>query len=98
LKPKSQKTIEKIEQMLSDLKINQASPSKTVAPISQQFSNSDSTSSHNSTDNDIKILEIFFGKVDLEPRLQRIYNKSKTVNFSKNWYSKPTPLDLQFEE
>jgi hypothetical protein len=40
----------------------------------------------------------FFGKVDLEPKLQRIFDKSKPINFSKNWHSKPTPLDLQFEE
>jgi hypothetical protein len=92
LKPKSQKTIEKIEQMLSDLKINQASSSKTVSPMSLQFSDFDST------DNDIRVLENFLEKVDLEPKLQRIYDKSKTVNFSKNWYSRPTPLDLQFEE
>jgi hypothetical protein len=47
---------------------------------------------------DIKILEENFEKVDLEPKLQRIFDKSKPVNFSKNWYSRPTPLDLQFEE
>jgi hypothetical protein len=84
--------------MLSDLKIGQASSSKTITPISQQFSDSDSTSSHDSTDYDIRVLDENFGKVDLEPKLQRIFDKSKPINFSKNWYSKPTPLDLQFEE
>jgi hypothetical protein len=98
LKPKSQKTIEKIEQILYDLKINQASSSKTVAPISQQFFDFDSTSSHNSTDNDIRVLKKDFEKIDLDLKLQRIYDKSKIVNFSKNWYSRPTPPDLQFEE
>jgi hypothetical protein len=48
LKPKSQKNIEKIEEMLSELKISQASSSKTITPISQQFSNSDSISFHDS--------------------------------------------------
>ena len=37
LKPKSQKNVEKIEQMLSNLKISQATTSKTVSPISQQL-------------------------------------------------------------
>jgi hypothetical protein len=97
LKPRFAKTLEKIETMLYDLKINQASSSKSIKPITQRFSDSES-SKNDSTDSDIKILEIFFGKVDLEPKLQRIYDKSKTVNFSKNWYSRPTPLDLQFEE
>ena len=44
------------------------------------------------------MLEENFGKVDLEPKLQRIFDKSKPVNFSKNWYSKLTPPDLQFEK
>jgi hypothetical protein len=48
LKPKSQKNIEKIEEMLSELKISQASSSKTITPISQQFSDSDSISFHDS--------------------------------------------------
>jgi hypothetical protein len=34
LKPKSQKNIEKFEEMLSELKIGQASTSKTITPIS----------------------------------------------------------------
>ena len=57
LKSKSQKNIEKIEQMLSNLKIAQVNTSKTISPISQQFSDYDSTSSHDSPDFDIKILE-----------------------------------------
>jgi hypothetical protein len=34
----------------------------------------------------------------LEPKLQRIFDNSNLVNFAKNWYSRPTPPDLQFEE
>jgi hypothetical protein len=39
-----------------------------------------------------------FGKEDLEPKVQRIYDKSKFVGFTKKWFSRPTPPDLQFEE
>ena len=46
----------------------------------------------------LKYLKFFFEKIDLEPKLQRIFDKSKTVNFSKNWYPRPTPPDMQFEE
>jgi hypothetical protein len=95
----------KIEEMIAELKVSQASPttppassSKTITPISQQFSDTDSVSSHDSTDSDIRILEENFGKVNLEPKLERIFNDSKPVNFAKNWYSRPTPPDLQFEE
>jgi hypothetical protein len=98
LKPKSQKNIEKIEQMLSKLKIGQASSSKTITPIFQRFSDSDSISSNNSTNSDIRTLEKNFGKTDLEPKLQRIFDNSKPFNITKNWYSRPTPPDLQFEE
>ena len=52
-KTNSEKNIEKVEKMLSDLKIEQpriSNPFKTVLPISQQFSNLDSTPSHDSTD------------------------------------------------
>jgi hypothetical protein len=98
LKPKSQKTIEKIEQMLSGSKISQASSSKTISPISQHLTGFDSTSSYDSTDFEIRMLERNFEKINLELKLQRIYDKSKPVSLSKNWYSRPTPPDLQFEE
>jgi uncharacterized protein YrzB (UPF0473 family) len=84
--------------MLSELKIGQASSSKIITPISQQFFDSDSISSHNSTDSNIKILEENFGKINLEPKLQIFFDKSKLVNFAKNWYSRPTPPNLQFNE
>jgi hypothetical protein len=48
------------------------------------MSDSDSSASHDSTDSNIKLLEIFFGKVDLKPKVQRIYDKSKTIGFTKN--------------
>jgi hypothetical protein len=87
-----------MEQMLSDLKIGQASSSKSTAAISKQFSDSASTSSHESSNSDIRVLEENFGKINLEPKLQRIYDKSKPVSLSKNWYSRSTPPNLQFEE
>jgi hypothetical protein len=98
LKPKSKKNIEKTEEMLSELKISQASSLKTITPISQQFCDSDSISSHDSTNSDIRVLEIFFGKIDLEPKLQRIFDNSKPFNIAKNWYSRPTPPDLNLKK
>jgi hypothetical protein len=53
--------------------------------------------SNSSTSNDIKILEEKFGKIGVSPKLQRIF-KTIPVNLTKNWYNKPTPPDLQFEE
>jgi hypothetical protein len=98
LKPRSTKTLEKVESMLSDLKINQPQSSKRITPLTRQMSDSDSSVSHDLTNSDIKLLEKNFGKEDLDPKVQRIYDKSKTVGFTKNWYSRPSPPDLQFEE
>jgi hypothetical protein len=57
----------------------------------------DSSASNSSTDEDIKILEENFGKIETSPKIQRIF-KSKPVNLTKNWYNESTPLDLQYEE
>jgi hypothetical protein len=64
---------------------------------SEKSEESDSSIPNSSTDEEIKILDIFFGKTDVSPTLQRIF-KTKPVNLTKNWYNKPTPLELQFEE
>jgi hypothetical protein len=64
---------------------------------SENNEESDSSEFDSSTDDDIKILEENFGKINVSPKLQRIF-KSKPVNLTKNWYNKPTPPDLQFEE
>jgi hypothetical protein len=81
LKPRSTKTLEKIESMLSDLKINQSGSSKRISPLTNQMTDSDF--SHDSIDFDIRLLEKNFGKEDLEPKVQRIYDKSKSVGFTK---------------
>jgi hypothetical protein len=73
LKTNSQKNIEKIEKMLFELKINRASTSIIHQKKTSDFSDTDFISSHNSTSLDIKILEENFGKINLEPKLQRIF-------------------------
>ena len=32
------------------------------------------------------------------PEIKRFVGNSKPMSFTKNWYSKPTPPDMQFEE
>ena len=32
------------------------------------------------------------------PEIKRFVGNPKPMSFTKNWYSKPTPLDMQFEE
>jgi hypothetical protein len=64
---------------------------------SEKSEESDSSASNSSTDEDIKILEKKFGKIETSPKVQRIF-KSRPVNLTKNWYNKPIPPDLQYEE
>jgi hypothetical protein len=64
---------------------------------SEKSEESDYSASDSSTDEDIKILEKNFGKIETSPKVQRIF-KSRPVNLTKNWYNKPTPPDLQYEE
>ena len=32
------------------------------------------------------------------PKIKRFVGNSKPISFTKNWYSRPTPPDMQFEE
>jgi hypothetical protein len=64
---------------------------------SENSEESSSSESDSSIDEDIKILEENFGKINVSPKLQRIF-KSKPVNLAKNWYNKLTPPNLQYEE
>jgi len=53
---------------------------------------SNSNESDSSTDDDIRILEENFGKINVSPKLQKKF-KTKPINLTKNWYNKPTPSD-----
>ena len=99
LKTNKTKTNEKIDQMLKELtkiKTKKGEPSlvnvlhknEEVIVNTCSSSNSETTSVE-----EINKLEKSFGK------LQRITNKkSNPTSFTKNWYPRPTPLDMQFEE
>jgi hypothetical protein len=96
LKTNNQQAIEKIDKMLSEVKLKiDLSRSACAIKYGKEVSNeSDSKSSNSFTDSDIKILEENFGKIDFSPKLRRIFEKTKPVNLTKNWYSKPTPPNL----
>ena len=92
LKTSQAKTIEKVEQMLSDLKIKteQNTSTSTAYAISRKekeivFDESTDSDSSSSTSN----------KTDLElPKVKRFVGKPNPMSFTKNWYSKPTPHDM----
>ncbi|KAL4645013.1 hypothetical protein ACB092_02G205600 [Castanea dentata] len=94
-------TVEKIEKMLADLKVKteQTSTSRSAACaisrnekeiVSDDDTNSDSLSSKSSKN-------AFDDGISL-PEIKRFVGKPNPTTFTKNWYSKPTPPDVQFEE
>ena len=98
LKTNKTKTNEKIDQMLKELtkiktekgeplSINVLHKNEEVTVNTCSSSNSETTS-----DEEINKFEKSFG------RLQRITNKKPNpTSFTKNWYPRPTPPDMQFE-
>ena len=95
LKTSKTKTSEKIDQMLKELNKVKGEPS-TINVINKNDEVTVETCSSNSettSDEEIDKLEKAFGKH------QRITNKKPNpTTFTKNWYPRPTPTDMQFEE
>jgi hypothetical protein len=94
LKTSQTKTREKIDQMLKELNKVKGEPS-TINVINKNDEVNNETCSSNSettSNEEIDKLEKAFGK------LQRITNKKPNpTTFTKNWYPRPTPSDMQFE-
>ena len=107
LKTAQAKTIEKVEKVLSDLQkiktehnssstsIARAITSKGKEVVKTKDSNSDSSSSSPTDFQKSKSI----GKLILDmPEVKRFVGKPNPMTFTKNWYSKPTLLGMQFEE
>ena len=86
-----------VDKMLSDLKVKTEGTSRNTACtiskngkeiVSDEHIDSDTISSVSTK----KILYI-----DL-PEIKRFVGNPKPMSFTKNWYSRPTPPDMQFEE
>jgi len=94
--------VEKIEEMLKDLvKAKQEHPSSsntlsvTKIPESSESSSETKSSSESDSDENIRKVEKAFSALELN----RIHKpKFSPTSFTKNWYPKPTPPDIQFEE
>ena len=96
-KTSQSKMLEVVDKMLSDLKVKTEGTSKSTACtiskngkeiVSDEHTDSDTVSSvsaKNIFDNDLLEIKRFIGN-------------PKPMSFTKNWYSRPTPPDMQFEE
>jgi hypothetical protein len=96
------KSVEKIEEMLKELvKAKQEQPSSSntvaVAIIPESSENSSETKSTSESDSNDNIRNIEKALSSLE--LKRIHKpKFPPTSLTKNWYPKPTPPDIKFEE
>ena len=89
------KTLEIVEKMLSDLKVKtKGTSTSATCTISRNEKESISKSKSESLSS-VSVKKIFDDDL---PEIKRFFGNSKLMPFTKNWYSKPTPLDMQFEE
>jgi hypothetical protein len=88
----SSRPVQRIEQMLKDL----AESSKTIKVVSFPQSSDTETSSGSDSDTEIDKIEKAFSNLEL----RRIHKPSRIqpTTLTKNWYPRPTPPDVQYEE
>ena len=96
-KTSQSKTLEVVEKMLFDLKVKTEGTSRSTACTISK--NGKEIISDENTDFDtvssISTKNIFDDDL---PETKRFIGNPKPMSFTKNWYSRPTPPDMQFEE
>ena len=87
--------LEVVDKMLSDLKVKTEGTSRSTSCtiskkeiVSDEHTDSDTVSS-------ISTKKIFDNDL---PEVKRFVGNPKPMSFTKNWYSRPTSPDMQFEE
>ena len=95
-KPQS-KTLEVVEKMLSNLKVKTEGISRgaacTISKDGKEIVSDENTDFD--TVSSVSAKKIFD---DGLPEIKRFIGNFKPMSFTKNWYSKPTSPDMQFEE
>ena len=98
-KTSQSKTLEVVEKMLSDLKVKTEGTSSSTPDARTISKNGKEIASDENTNSDT-VSSVFAKKIfdDDLPEIKRFVGNPKPMSFTKNWYSRPTPLDMQFEE
>jgi len=81
--------------MLSDLKVKIEGTSRSTACTISRNKNEIVSDTNSDTLSFVFAKNIFDDDL---PEIKRFVGNSKPMSFTKNWYSKPTPPDMQFEE
>ena len=98
-KTSQSKMLEVVEKMLSDLKVKIEGTSSSTPAARTISKNGKEIVSDEHTDSDI-VSSVFAKKIfdnDL-PKIKIFVGNPKPMSFTKNWYSRPTPPDMQFKE
>ena len=96
-KTSQSKMLEVVDKMLADLKVKTEGTSRnTTCTISKK--GKDIVSEENTDSNTVSFVSAKRIFDDDLPEIKRFVGNSKPMSFTKNWYSKPTPPDMQFEE
>ena len=88
--------LEVVDKMLSDLKVKTEGISRSTACTI--LKNGKEIVSDGNTDSDTVSSISTKKNFDDVPEIKRFVGNSKPMSFTKNWYSRPTPPDMQFEE
>ena len=96
-KTSQSKMLEIVDKILSDLKVKTEGTSRSTACIISK--NGKEIVSDENTDSDT-VSSVSAKKIfdDDLPEIKRFVGNPKPMSFTKNWYSRPTPPDMQFEE
>ena len=96
-KTSQSKMLEIVDKILSDLKVKTEGTSRSTACIISK--NGKEIVSDENTDSDT-VSSVSAKKIfdDDLPEIKRFVGNPKLMSFTKNWYSRPTPPDMQFEE
>ena len=95
-KTSQSKMLEVVHKMLSDLNVKTDSTSRSTACTMSK--NGKEIISDENTDSDTVCSVSAKNIFDDMPGIKRFIGNSKLMSFTKNWYSRPTPHDMQFEE
>ena len=105
-KTSQSKTLEIVENILSDLKVKTKGTSTstltarttTGTPAARTISKNEIASEENTDSNTVSSVSTKRIFDDDLPEIKRFVGNSKLMSFTKNWYSKRTLPDMQFEE
>ena len=93
-KTSQSKTLEIVEKMFSDLKVKTEGTSSNT-PTAQTISKNEIVFDENTDSDTVSAKKIFDDDL---PEINRFVGNPKLMSFTKNWYSRPTTPDMQFEE